>query len=81
MTFGSQNSRTIALAWSPDGKILTIATEDGNLYNFIDHPQTTTVFHASYGTRLAYLSKLCEVSTDCGGSICISNSSTYLKCT
>ncbi len=60
MTFGSQNSRTTALAWSPDGTILTIAVASGSIYNFVDKPRT--MLHASYGSRLAYLSNLCEVS-------------------
>ena len=54
-----ENGEVTSLAWSPDGQILTVATVHGNVYNFL---AKMSVLNARYGTSVAYLSSLREVS-------------------
>jgi WD repeat-containing protein 19 len=54
-----ENGRISALAWSPDGQILTVGTNAGNVYNFL---AKMPVLNAKYGSTAAYLSSLREVT-------------------
>ena len=54
-----ENGEVTALAWSPDGQILTVATVHGNVYNFL---AKMSVLNARHKTKVAYLSSLREVS-------------------
>ncbi len=54
-----ENGEVTALAWSPDGQILTVATSHGNVYNFL---AKMSVLNARYKSKVAYLSSLREVS-------------------
>jgi WD repeat-containing protein 19 len=54
-----EDGRVCDLKWSPDGTILTIATESGNVYNFL---AKMSVLNATSGTSIAYLSSLREAS-------------------
>ena len=54
-----EDGRVTAVAWSPDGQILTVGTDAGNVYNFL---AKMTVLNAKYKTNIAYLSSLREVS-------------------
>ena len=54
-----ENGRISGLCWSPDGQILTIGTNAGNVYNFL---AKMPVLNAKYGTTAAYLSSLREVT-------------------
>lgn len=47
------------LAWCPDGQILTVATAAGDVFNFLARMPTV---HASFGSCVAYLSSLRQVS-------------------
>lgn len=47
------------LAWCPDGQILTVSTTAGDVFNFLAH---LPMVHASFGSRIVYLSSLREVS-------------------
>lgn len=54
-----EDGRVTDLCWSPDGQILTVGTDAGNIYNFL---AKMTVLNATYKTTVAYLSSLREVS-------------------
>ena len=54
-----ENGRVTSLAWSPDGQILTVGTNTGNVYNFL---AKMAVLYASHRTSVAYLSSLREVA-------------------
>jgi WD repeat-containing protein 19 len=52
-------ARISKLGWSPDGQILTVASRSGVVYNFLAN---LPALHASYGSKLAYLSSLRELT-------------------
>ena len=54
-----EDGRVTDIAWSPDGTILTVGTDSGNVYNFL---AKMSVLHARYGTSIAYLSSLREAT-------------------
>ena len=51
--------RVNRVEWSPDGKILTAATTSGTVLAFLARMPTV---HGSFGTQVAYLSSLREIS-------------------
>lgn len=54
-----ENGRISTLQWSPDGQILSVGTNAGNVYNFL---AKMSVLNATYKTSIGYLSSLREVS-------------------
>eukprot|EP01041_Mallomonas_annulata_P000695 gene695-1331_t len=54
-----EDGRVTQICWSPDGQILTVGTDSGNVYNFL---AKMTVLNAYYKSTIAYLSSLREVS-------------------
>ena len=54
-----EDGRVTEIAWSPDGTILTIGTDSGNVYNFL---AKMAVLSAKYGSSVAFLSSLREAS-------------------
>ena len=54
-----EDGRITDLIWSPDGQILTVGTQAGNVYNFL---AKMSVLNATYGSTIGYLSSLREVS-------------------
>lgn len=54
-----EDGRVTALSWSPDGQILTVGTNAGNVYNFL---AKMAVLYASHRTSVAYLSSLREIA-------------------
>lgn len=50
-----EDGRVTDIGWSPDGTILTVGTDSGNVYNFL---AKMSVLNAKYGTSIAYLSSL-----------------------
>jgi len=54
-----EDGRVSHVTWSPDGQILTIGTESGNVYNFL---AKMAALNAYYKSTIAYLSSLREVS-------------------
>jgi WD repeat-containing protein 19 len=54
-----EDGKITHLCWSPDGQILTIGTNAGNVYNFL---AKMSVLNAKYKTNVAYLSSLREIS-------------------
>lgn len=69
-----EGGRITHLCWSPDGQILTIGTNGGNVYNFL---AKMAVLCATYKSSVAYLSSLREVKlrvcmyTKCHAMLCI----------
>ena len=55
----SKTARVTKVQWSPDGHILTAATDDGAVHAFLAR---MPVAHAAFGTVVAYLSSLREIS-------------------
>lgn len=54
-----EDGRISEVAWSPDGQILTVGTNNGNIYNFL---AKMSALSAKYKTSVAYLSSLREAS-------------------
>ena len=54
-----EDGRITCVQWSPDGQILTIATNAGNIYNFLAKMNALSSKNKS---TIAYLSSLKEVS-------------------
>lgn len=54
-----EDGRISIIAWSPDGQILTVGTNAGNVYNFL---AKMSILNAKYKTSIAYLSSLRELS-------------------
>ena len=51
--------RVTTVEWSPDGGILTAATNSGTVLTFLAR---MPIVHGSFGTHVAYLSSLREIS-------------------
>jgi WD repeat-containing protein 19 len=54
-----EDGRISEVAWSPDGQILTVGTNNGNIYNFLAKMSSIS---AKYKASVAYLSSLREAS-------------------
>lgn len=54
-----EGGKVTTVEWSPDGQILSISTNAGNVYNFL---AKMNVISTRYKTSIAYLSSLREVS-------------------
>lgn len=54
-----EDGRVSEIAWSPDGQILTVGTNSGNIYNFL---AKVTVLSTVWKSSVAYLSSLRDVS-------------------
>ena len=55
----SNDGRPHQIDWSPDGTILTVSTRSGYVYNFL---AKMPMIYSHYGTNIAYLSSLREIS-------------------
>ena len=54
-----ENGKVTSLVWSPDGQILSVATNNGNIYNFL---AKMSIINATCYNQVAYLSSLREVA-------------------
>jgi WD repeat-containing protein 19 len=54
-----ENGKIRQIGWSPDGQILSVATQAGNIYNFL---AKISILYASHKSNLCYLSSLREVT-------------------